>query len=81
MSTKPGEISTKPETTNTKPAKMNTRHVKVSMSTFTKLQQLSDAVFGMPVDRVIDELARVDVHTFRQLMVDRLKAEGTPGLL
>ena len=53
---------------------MSLKVIRVSSATYNLLKQLSEAVMGLPVARVVDELARVDPIRFRRMIMKRMEA-------
>ena len=53
---------------------MSLRVIRISPAAYTMLQKLSDAVMGLPIPRVVEELARVDPSVFRKKIVERMNA-------
>lgn len=53
---------------------MGLKIIRVSPATYTRLRQLSEAVMGLPVARVVEELARVDPLRFRRMIMKRMEA-------
>lgn len=50
------------------------RVIRISPAAYTMLQELSEAVMGLPIPRVVEELARVDPSAFRRVIVERMDA-------
>ena len=53
---------------------MSLKVIRVSRTTYTMLERLSQAVLGLPVARVVEELARVEPVVFRRAIMKRLEA-------
>ena len=53
---------------------MSLKVIRVSPATHTMLTELSEAVMGLPVARVVEELARVDPLRFRRMIMKRMEA-------
>ena len=53
---------------------MNLKVIRVSRAAYTMLENLSRAVMGLPVARVVEELARVEPLVFRRTIMKRLEA-------
>ena len=53
---------------------MSLKVIRVSAAAHTMLQKLSAAVMGLPIARVVEELARVEPFVFRRMIMKRMEA-------
>ena len=53
---------------------MSLKVIRISPAAYAMLRTLSDAVMGLPITRVVEELARVDPSAFRKTIVERMDA-------
>ena len=54
--------------------KMSLKVIRVSAAAYAMLEKLSEAVMGLPIARVVEELARVEPFVFRRMIMKRMEA-------
>ncbi len=53
---------------------MSLKVIRVSAAAYAMLEKLSEAVMGLPIARVVEELARVEPFVFRRMIMKRMEA-------